>query len=420
MAELQPRRPEKTLEDTGRRISRLILELAERHDRHIREGKVLYTESPYALLFRLTAGNADAMEALLDAEPLFFETHPEVPPVILLDEAVSSYFPKEFFDDPTSFIEGQVEVDRGAGRIPRAETNRRLMDIAYDVTQVKSFNLPGPDESVLSVVSRRIDRKALSSVNRQRAAFDAGIPTPRVYGEVLHGENQYALFEKVRGVTVLDAIARRFQRTEDYDNLLRAPLSFQAVMSGIMFYFPETQNNDLQKRCQDVANKYQEVLDYHFFCSKLYIYISDVIDGPGSYLRHVNIFGGKEFVDKCILQVARTLGIDSIEDFFNRYRFASPHWESQWEKDAVLIQEDADAKIVSYKKEWAQVVDVHFFGFPLTARRESLKKMAEERGVPHKDFASRNTMIEWDFNADKPLVRDGEVEPRLLLIDWEE
>jgi hypothetical protein len=173
-----------------------------------------------------------------------------------------------------------------------------------------------------------------------------------------------------------------------------------------------------------LIKKHREAIAYNFFCSKLGIYIMDVVEAQRDHLRHAEVLGGAEVVNSYILRAANMIGVSSVEDFFARYRAipetVSASWRDQWEKDEAVIQQDAMIGIDQYSREWQQMIDVHFFGFPLSKKIDELKQLTIEKNIPHKDFADRNIMIEWDFDENRPLVREGATEPRVLLIDWEE
>jgi hypothetical protein len=220
---------------------------------------------------------------------------------------------------------------------------------------------------------------------------------------------------------VLDAIARRFTDPQRYYRLSDAPLSIEPHELNYFFTSSETQDLELQDSYKRLIKKHREAIAYHFLCSMLRLYIMDVVEGQRDHLRHAEVFGGAEVVNSYILRAANTIGLSSVEEFFARYKATiSPSWRDQWQKDKAVIQQDAMHGVDEYLKEWQQIIDLHFFGFPLSKNINELKQLTVEKNIPHKDFADRNIMIEWDFDENRPLVREGATEPRVLLIDWEE
>ncbi|MBI5306210.1 hypothetical protein HZB04_01315 [Candidatus Wolfebacteria bacterium] len=99
------------------------------------------------------------------------------------------------------------------------------------------------------------------------------------------------------------------------------------------------------------------------------------------------------------------------EKFIKTYNFINNIFE---EKNKILME-----KRKIFRNDYENEIKKSLFGFDIDKKINELKKMCDNKGIEHKDFKHRNILIEWDFNKNKPLIKRGDKEPKLFLIDWE-
>ena len=121
--------------------------------------------------------------------------------------------------------------------------------------------------------------------------------------------------------------------------------------------------------------------------------------------------------DKDVIAAMHNAGISSLDavlsDFSNRKKNSSKNVELL-EKKRIPIRR----AIKKFEKKWMSLVYEREFGIDLGAEIERLKKLCKEKSIHHKDFANRNIVVEWDYDEDSPMKKNGR-KPRVWLIDWE-
>ena len=200
-------------EELIRKISKTALRSAERGRR--------------SFFDKMTAENAGEMANLMEEKPIFYENKENIPQQILLDAEISDLFPEEFFKNPTQWIESQKNIERFDLDIlksfPSGRTINEVWNKPYDISKVKEFSL-GNGENKLEIVSKRLDSKQLEEIVLARRAWEVGIPTPRVLGEIMDRGNSYAFFEKISAINIFtlsqlaqDEFVSHFSYSYEYD-----------------------------------------------------------------------------------------------------------------------------------------------------------------------------------------------------------
>lgn len=431
-------------EDLVRRTSRAVLHSAEK-------GK----QSRFELL---TAAHAKRLELLMKQEPIFYENKEDAPRQILLDPELSDAMPPEFFENPTQWLENLPNIRRGYEKhmgLPRGETIEELWGKTYDISKVKEFALDKADGSEIQVVSKRIDPKQTEEVALARKAYEAGIPTPKVLGEVADRGNLYALFEKINGRNVNAITEHGFVHDTGYDDLILAynPEEFEKAVESLQAWRKLTgqqqenlrrvwENSILPIRkkvfvfdiflsrimgclglpAENRTAEFKKSLDYHFEINRRRIgqneqqqILSQILDecsyaGLEDFLLSLKKPRNKEELLEADPTIAE-LPSDSLASRLNA------------ESGIVLkrirtIRSDYDRRSGVFVENFSKKFQEYLYGFVPDDLVKEMQALCAQKGIEHKDFNPRNIVVEWDFENDKPKYDDkGKV--KAYLIDWE-
>lgn len=401
-----------------RRTSKAVLHSAER-DRQ-------------SLFERLTAKNADRVAKLLEQAPIFYQDQADAPREILLEPETAERLPADFFDHPTRWIEQQQNVGRGyekEGLLPTGKNIQELWNMPYDVSKVKLIDLPD-GKGELRLVSKRLDPGKVREISLARRAYEAGIPTPKVMGEILDHGNLYAWFEHVQGINY-DAFLRK-KIFRDLDLVRVSALSaddFQASFSKKSVYddLPDSVRRELVAiyngsemlrlkhefaysvpHIKGLFNSQQQSRGLAFL---RYVYerLPALAEDPSKMQAVVKYFGFKNAEDlishvDSLAGYDRNLNLDSSSrDFFRSIDVRGAQLSGELKK----INEGIRKKILDY-----------YFGYEPRLKKQGILDLCQRRGIEHKDFNNRNFIIEWDMEADRPKKsEDGQA--RMLIVDWE-
>lgn len=380
----------------------------------------------------MTAENAEKLARLLEERPVFYQNQEDAPREILLEAELSERLPAEFFDQPTQWIERQPNISRGYEKedsLPTGETIEELWSMPYDVSKVKLIDLSDGEDD-LRLVSRRLDPKDAREIVLARRAYDAGIPTPKVMGEIMDRGNLYAWFEYVQGINY-DAFLRK-KIFRDLDLIRVSAVSaddFKACFSekSVFGDLPESVKRELENMYHDaemlrLKNEFKYSVPHirelfysqqssrgEAFLGYLFERVPGLARDPSKLQAVVKYFGFKNTEDliSCIDFLAgydRQLNLDSASrDFF---RFIDARGARLWiELDN--INQAIRKKIFDY-----------YLGYDPSLKKQEILELCQSRGIAHKDFNNRNFVIEWDVEKDRPL-KSADGQARMLLIDWE-
>jgi hypothetical protein len=319
----------------------------------------------------------------------------------------------------------------------------------YDISKIKTFNLVRPEGTVVKIYSKRIEGAETEEIARARRAYEAGIPTPKVLGEIQDKGNLYAWFEAIEGRDLNTIISRlhldRIHNTspsfastveEYYEWLRHFPEILQRVDPTIMVTLMNLwQENRANIHMKESLNMLQRILVHvPIELAKLMV----VKDDKGFEIVEYDnrLAAAKNAIDKSFLEekisegceepkvdliaVLKYLGYNSLSDLV-----AKMHWESPLHETVFTQVQQAEHELKEqlrndFDHPWSTIVENSLIGFDVSDARDRLKKQCEENHIEHKDFNDRNIIVEWDFEKDKPLIHDGETKPRVYLVDWEE
>src|SRR3989344_1715248 len=382
--------------ETLHRLSETVLHASERRRR--------------ALFERLTAANAEKVAQLLEQNPVFFENKADAPKQILLDPAMAELLPEEFFKNPTLWIESQKNIERVHEEdvLPTGETIKELWEEHYDVSKVKEFSVKSADGKELKVVSKRIEPKELEEVARARRAYEAGIPTPQVLGEVFDRGNVYALFEKLQAINLATPAVQMQRHHSHYSpDYTTNEIEFSKHVQTIFTSMSE----EGVRRLQSLWEGVRAVIEIRKVCIILSRVALFEYKGFNDLAREE-----LESLDDKMQNVGRDilkrLGYKDYKDFLARAPLAFPG-----EKEDVPLwffnKLDKERKAMQrFQGEWESAVLKEIFGFDLLKEERKLKNLCRKKGIEHKDFAPRNILMLWDFENDRLLPR-AKNEPKL-------
>lgn len=389
----------------------------------------------YFLFDVLTAKNAEKITKLLAKKPVFYQNKENLPQQLLLDPEIAELLPPEFFENPTKWIESQDNIKRGYdedGALPTGDTIRELFRKPYDVSKVKMFNLKDEEGKETQVVSKRIQLDQLEEIARAQKAYELGIPTPKIVGEILDKGNTYAFFEYIPALNLDVAYKRVFYKDGGYLDPWNIYLKttykeedFQGKMRRLKGYI----SNSAQKKIRDLWLEAREDIELR----QLYMWLKNVcfetyqrrVEKSETELRRgirqsfEKIWGRNQFYLKTIeKKLLPFLGTSSVE-FIQKLDDAKSIEEvEQFFTELKKKMRPVDQRVSDFEKQWTSEAIRDIFGFDFKAERERLEKLCEEKGIEHKDFNSRNLLVPWDFEQNRPMTR-GENEPKLYIIDWE-
>lgn len=445
---------EKFPEEFVGKLSRTVLHAAEKDRRN--------------LFNKLTAKNANLIAEAELEKPVFHKTEKGREPEIYLDEEIAVLLPKEFFENPTAWIENQADIHR-----PNEDfmgEDKAIYDLwgePYDTTKVKEFSLTKPDGEEKSIVSKRIDSKQTAEVARAKQAYDASIPTPKVLGEILDQGNIYAWFEKLEGVN-LNSLWQKFyaagkREVFDFNLRFKSRLDYELLDDFLKkdTLFPsESLRNEIRELINEAGNASSDISlledmvhdinppnnitpPRHGYSYQLVIERDNIMKSESVFFKGYERFlKDNPLVEKLwkeVINIYRSAGatIEPIleeheayyptnpkvthivepllEKIFSHHKEVLDRIVAELKEESVRLQRLKDNKTADIKRK---LQETHL-GIDLAKEKDHLKQMCEEKGIPHKDFADRNLVLLWDKENDRPPVLEPG-KPRLYIIDWEE
>lgn len=389
-------------EELIRRLSKTVLHASEK--------------GRQSLFFRLTAENAERINQMLLEKPVFHENQEDAPREILLDDEIQGLMPEDFFQDPTGWLESQKNIEReDKKQLPVGEAIDELFYAHYDVSRVKEFVLALGDKR-LTVVSKRVGKEKLEEIALSRKAYEAGIPTPRIYGEVIDNGNIYVLFEKLNAISSLHVV----NRMENYaNNLWQLPSTTVSKEQEFKSRMRESHpgiDSVLEKKLLTLWRKYQPIIEIQegllVFAGAAYSLDElkrDIVEGEGQ---------PPAFEDSQIEKVLAMLGYKSIDEAIDALAKPIPERNGGYYisyRDFELYKQQRE-KLKDMRNKWRTIVLKHVVGIDIYEMEEKLMKLCDKKGIQHKDFAPRNILIPWDYATDKADLTQPHT---AYLIDWE-
>ena len=386
-----------------------------------------------SLFYKLTSKNAERIAKLLKQKPIFWEKKETGETEILLDPEISDAMPIEFFENPTKWIEAQSNIDRMHNELllPTGENIGELFSQPYDISKVKEFTIGGDDKKI-NVVSKRIDPKETEEIVLAVKAREAGIPTPKIYGEVNDNGNIYAFFEKIDGISLLSAFERKhlslgfwFFATEKEDefNTLLKNAEWEKFISL------ETKDKifRLWQKNKDIFEERVATIDLIEIMEVFPILTEDLSSKIKSDLAKV-CYKAIEYNKTRLEKYIKKYGFTSVKDLeIYLSRLATSQETKKTNNDYKNIKEACAKRIeeinLEEKKEFfdllRRMVISEVMGLDIDEELKRIRKICTDNKIEHKDFADRNILIEWDFEKNEPKGKaTGDV--KLQIIDWEQ
>lgn len=397
--------PRNPFEETTRRLSKTVIHAAQRG----RE----------SLFFKLTAASAERIATLSKETPIFVENDPSAPSVVLLSEGIKAVLPKEFFDGPSAWIEEQSNVSRPevTGDQLTATTIEELWQKKYDISRVKEFELQTKDGPV-KIISKRLSKPGVGTAEAaiHQRAYEAGVPTVRMFGEVFDRGNVYLWLEKWPGINLTALgpwIAERRQETDE--------LSARMV---------EENRNDRSAGLERLGFSAQQAEELRPLLTEL-----DEVDldrEAFSLLTQKNnerirkeLYGDRISDAPVVIDetpamrsfLQRATGVDRIDTFFSLSKSEIDEGMKQMKRLYVpkLNRIRSEMSSICYRRLFnSEPININ----EIESKASELRKLCIEKGFPHPDFASQNILIGWNAEKNEPYFdTNGKIE--LRVIDWE-
>lgn len=412
-------------EDTVRRASRVVNHVALRERRSLFEC--------------LTRKNAEAIARLMKQKPIFWENKKNIPDEIYLDQEVADLFPKEFFRNPTRWLERQPNIVRPNEEIllPDGETIEKLWDCPYDITKVKEFGLPRENGGELRIVSKRLRPDEAKEVIVAMAAYRAGIPTPMVLGEILDRGNLYAFFEHIDGMNV-NGIKHRFEYYHLHSVMKEFFVTDTTRGAGQILYtrppfkhlsgFARDEIMRIwEERSKGVVRTLSHVrrrFETFFFLLSKYNHGDELEKANQAGTIEKYLLDLKNLPSTEIRIVLSQTGYSSLRVLENeieplwRGEDIDPQNKGRYEAISSRLIQDQRIEETQLEETITRIVEQDIFGVDFEAKKGELQEMCRALGIEHQDFNDRNLMIAWDFEQNEPRKKkSGDTD--VYIIDWE-
>lgn len=362
-----------------------------------------------SLFRRLTKGHKKEISVASKRPPRFYAENPEATQRIELEPEIAGLMPPEFFDHPTQWIESQPNIQRGH-ILPNTRSIQALWKFPYDISKVKEIQIGGTAHPI-SLVSKRIEKGQEDQVELARRAYEAGIPTAKILGEVEDQGNHYAFFEKLPGKSLLAIIPEDFWYDPPYWCINEREFRRNSPVSK---YIKSDVKIRLHKLWRDyistfTLNELNMIIGFpeQFGYEKIH---EEWITGIKKSIEN------RGFQEDDLKKAWEFIGFSSFENFVDSLPLDIQSRGSRQMEIHQKILAFTENRIEEYKEKSFSIVQTAFFGLDLKKELERLEELCEEKGVLHKDLENRNLILEWDLEQDKPIK--GRT-PKLWIIDWE-
>lgn len=418
-------------EDIIRRVSRDVLERA----KNVTDKR----SAKYRFGQKLKREEGVDMKDLMREKPIFYEQKDGAERRVAIDTSLDGFLPPDFFDNPSAWIEKQgsrIKRPDADADMPRGDNIEELWAAPYDVTKVKELLLkkvaPSEGEERISVISKRLEKDGLAEVDLAKKAYQAGIPTPRVLGEIVDMGNNYVWFEKIDGIDLREALIKldsgsRFLGDRIfsclYENQVFGELNDPKQRDSRWVF--DLLSSEQKARILDLWRKARKWL----IAQEVFIAHRFVRDSAADYMKSLSSFFGFIKVED-VEDAFKLFGYENRQQFLDGLHTETKRSEGSKGQEHTKFPTDlefhhikaltnrATSKVEEFRKQADDYLEQCLFGFGIEEEIERIKKLCEKNGLMHKDFADRNFMVEWDWARDRPLVT-GDHKSQLFVIDWE-
>lgn len=348
---------------------------------------------------------------VLDEKPVYFALESDKESNISLDVSVKHILPKSFFAHPTQWIELLPSIDRGTDQIigSSAESIKDvLLADSYDESKVKIWedNKGGTKKKI---IFKRIEIDEPNEIQRAKKAYSAGIPTPKVLGEIRHNGNTYALFEFIPAISVYDAQFKIFGEKAELKlwNLGAIPISgYRELIQQRLEEFLPNNPQQLNKIILYINEHFHHLAALEVFlkCTNNQYTIVDI----------ENYFQTQRVEEDQIFPIGEYSSIRELIDFGQQMTGDNRNLLKEHNK----LRQDLQERVKKVRNTVRGMITNALFGLDLWGEIDNLKSQCSELNISHKDFNYRNLLLPWDFDQDIPL--QSEELKKLYIIDWEE
>lgn len=379
--------------------------------------------------------STEAQEKWNEAKPIFYQENRTAPTIIELDQSIQTLFPKEFYENPTHWIESQKNIERGRHSekiLPSGTAIKELFFfVPYDRSKVKKFILQGMDNANLSVVSKRMPKNLLNQPDKELAiglmAYQKGIPTAKPLGMVRHFGNCYLFWEKINGISFLELLLQDDSVWVWDSNGEKFYSNFGDIQQNILLErgVPEKKVQWIAQRRQDIIDEKKILFKYAQFFSVLCTYFPRdkiILYGRKDYDKFIAQWRKdmpyhprRHEIESIVFKQMETLGVKP-ENYFRSYEDAKNEYGKNPDLD---ISNLTNVLIPNPKKEkkLCRDLSVLVYGFDPWKEKANLEKMIRKHKIPHNDLNNRNLIIPWNEQSNAPDIKEGS--PKMYVIDWE-
>lgn len=434
----------------------------------------------------------EGWRTLLSQQAEFVARNTEKRTVVELDPSIDSLLPKEFWDNPTAWIEAQqllfgklTHKEYTAPHfhktgLPTINEMYRFTGNEYDQYRIRTFSLPqaGSSEKI-DIISKRITplifERAIDEVKKARAAFAAGVPTPRIYGEIFDQGNVYIWQERIKNAKNMREISEELSSifSSHHDGYSDV---FTSIEKNGYIDNPEEQawldsmkrNIEGQRAGEDVIDEVNNLF-YQWYKTRIKEGNESLVElsapvGGRKYASWIlseagrsriradvqnmateltgqtdglsRIFKGSSFENSITME--KFLAATMIEYLRKMTRFRyDPFAEAFKQADGVIsgsldlgvndeeikkILEQRDVfirNVLEMRKKVTEFASQKILGFPSAdVFHKYIQTMLSEKKIKHPDLHFGNIVIVWDEKTHRA-VQDEHGKAKFYIIDWE-
>ncbi|MFH1789492.1 MAG: hypothetical protein ABH832_00245 [bacterium] len=316
---------------------------------------------------RLTSRNAHKIAEMSKEKPVFYENDPTAEQSSSIDDEIVDSLPDDFFTNPTEWIESRPNINRGYDifsrfeNLPYGASIEELWEHPYDVSKVKIITLSNGK----IITSKRINGQT-SEVDRAKKAFQAGIPTPKVLGEIHDKGNYYVWYEYIPARNVdsflCDKITSEFLLSSCPISTTNDKQFKEQMLETSVSIFLDDESS--QQKLHDLWLKFKDHIirinsGYHFLgdLSKFVLNWDNTKIGDFKD-KMLSLFGDEDEVSAFFI----SLGYSSIDDFIDVLLRSKERGEHQEFSHEIMNKLERDPNreervgIAQFVREWDNLI----------------------------------------------------------------
>ncbi|TSC78879.1 MAG: hypothetical protein G01um101433_69 [Parcubacteria group bacterium Gr01-1014_33] len=322
--------------------------------------------------------------------------------------------PDEFFENPTKWIESQRNIERGYENetvLLPGEKIGELFDFPYDVSKVKELTFD-TGEKKIKMVSKRLNPKESGEIALARKAWEAGIPTAKVLGEILDRDNLYAFFEKINGINLEAALIRK--ELEHLPGIPPVGGSKKEFFDGLsdtgLYPYSSYLSNRARQEIEKWYKKVHLIETRHKIVADLYSVVYNTERDARIAAMRSDSIRISSYVERdmqtlrathprtILTRVLRRYGCDTLNSFLDVLieKGKTRDWDffnqllEKFDSERYMLRQ----RIAARKYEFNLLVYQDILGMDPFKTRDEFEELLGRKGVEHKDLAYRNIIIE--------------------------